>query len=64
MQENGGKTGSERTRETISAVLAEWRHVLSQLVDEAERFTRDKPSVGLAAAFIVGTIFGSLFRRR
>jgi ElaB/YqjD/DUF883 family membrane-anchored ribosome-binding protein len=64
MNETPGKSGSERARDTVATLLSEWRQVLSQLVDEAERFTREKPSVGLAAAFLAGTLFGSLFRRR
>jgi ElaB/YqjD/DUF883 family membrane-anchored ribosome-binding protein len=33
-------------------------------VDEAEKFTREKPAAGLSAAFFAGILFGSLLRRR
>jgi hypothetical protein len=33
-------------------------------VDEAETFTREKPAVGLSAAFLAGAFLCSFFRRR
>lgn len=64
MEEPRGNSRSERSRETLSQLLSEWREIVSRCVDEAEKFTREKPSVGLAAAFLAGLVFGSVFRRR
>ncbi len=49
---------------SASKLLSEWREILCKLVDEAESFTREKPAVGLAAAFLAGTFLGSFFRKR
>ena len=54
----------EPLRETASKLLSDWRKILSRLVDEAETFTREKPGVGLSAAFFAGAFLSSFFRRR
>ncbi len=64
MEGNGEKPASERKAETLAGLLAEWRQIVSRCVDEAERFTREKPAAGLSAAFFAGFILGSLLRRR
>ena len=51
-------------RESASKLLSDWREILCHAVDEAETFTREKPAVGLFAAFLAGTFLGSFFRRR
>ncbi len=58
------KSGSDKARDTLSKILTDWRRLLTKCVDEAEEFTREKPGVGLAAAFFAGLFAGSLFRRR
>jgi len=50
--------------DTASRLLTDWRKILSRAVDEAEIFTREKPGVGLTAAFLAGAFLSSLFRRR
>ena len=64
MEETTDKPRSERAREAFSALLGDWRELLSKAVDEAETFTREKPAAGLTAAFVAGLVFGSFFRRR
>ena len=54
----------EPLRESASKLLSDWRKILSRLVDEAETFTREKPGVGLSAAFFAGAFLSSFFRRR
>jgi len=54
----------ERSGETLSALLGEWRRLLTRLVDEAEQFARERPSAGLTAAFLAGLLLGSFLRRR
>ncbi len=51
-------------RESASRLLTDWRELLCRLVDEAETFTREKPGVGLSAAFFAGAFLSSFFRRR
>ncbi len=63
-EENPQRSRSERAREAIAALAADWREIFSRCVDEAERFTRDKPAAGLAAAFLTGFVAASLLRRR
>ena len=50
--------------DSAAKLLSEWREILCRLVDEAETFTREKPAVGLAAAFFAGTFLASFFRKR
>ncbi len=50
--------------ETITGLLGEWREILSRCVDEAEKFTREKPAAGLSVAFLAGIFLASLLRRR
>ncbi len=64
MKDNGGKQKPERLLDALSGLLGEWREVASRCVDEAERFTREKPTAGLAAAFLAGIFLSSLLRRR
>lgn len=54
----------ERVRETCFALFGEWRRLASRLLEEAEQFTREKPSAGLAGAFLAGFVLSSFFRRR
>jgi hypothetical protein len=55
---------SEPGRKDFVQLLADWREIFTHGVDEAEKFTREKPSVGLAIAFFAGTLLSSLWRRR
>lgn len=48
----------------LRALLSEWSAVCRQCLDEVEGFTRERPAAGLAIAFLAGTFFVSLFRRR
>jgi hypothetical protein len=65
MQDDSSETPSQEPfRESASRLIADWRVILSRLVEEAETFTREKPGVGLAAALFAGTLLGSFFRRR
>ena len=64
MDETSQKTVPERKSDAFSTLLGEWREVLTRAVDEAERFTRDRPVAGLGAAFVAGLVFGNLFRKR
>ncbi|HVR85705.1 MAG TPA: hypothetical protein VMU54_15410 [Planctomycetota bacterium] len=50
--------------ESASRLISDWRKILCRVVDEAEILTREKPVVGLAAAFLAGAFLSSLFRRR
>ena len=50
--------------ESASRLFSEWRKILCRVVDEAEILTREKPVVGLTAAFLAGAFLSSLFRRR
>lgn len=59
-----GESSEHRKREKLSKLIVEWRQVFTQCVEEAETFTREKPSTGLAIAFFAGTLIGSLIRRR
>ncbi len=58
------RPSSESSSEKLSRLLTDWREVFSRCVDEAEKFTREKPSMGLAVAFFAGAVFGSLLRKR
>lgn len=63
IEEPGGpdpKPGGEEYRR----LLTEWRKLISHGIDEVEIFTKEKPLVGLAAAFFAGTLLGSIWRRR
>jgi len=64
MEGNGDNPRPEKLVETFAGLLGEWRELLSRGVDEAEKFTREKPAAGLSAAFFAGILFGSLLRRR
>jgi len=64
MKDNSDRRSSDPLRESAAALLSDWREFLCRLVDETEKFTRDKPAVGLAAAFCAGAFLSSLFRRR
>jgi len=50
--------------ESASRLISDWRKILCRVVDEAEILTREKPLVGLTAAFLAGAFLSSLFRRR
>jgi hypothetical protein len=50
--------------DSASKLLSDWRELLCRLTDEAEKFTREKPAVGLAVAFFAGAFLSSIFRRR
>ena len=60
--EDNGKRAS--AKETLAGLMAEWRELLGRAVDEAEKFTREKPVAGLSVAFLAGLLLGGLFRRR
>ena len=65
MKEDSTETPSpEPLRESASKLLSDWRELLCRVVDEAETFTREKPAVGLTAAFFAGAFLSSFFRRR
>jgi ElaB/YqjD/DUF883 family membrane-anchored ribosome-binding protein len=61
---NENSDSSREGRESFGSILKSWGQILSGFVDEAEKFTREKPSAGLATAFLAGLVLGSLFRRR
>ena len=50
--------------DSAEKLLSDGREILCRLVDEAETFTREKPAVGLSAAFFAGAFLSSFFRRR
>jgi len=58
------KSSPDPVCESASKLLSDWRKILSRVVDEAETFTREKPVVGLTAAFLAGAFLSSFFRRR
>lgn len=58
------KSSPDPLCESVSKLLSDWRKILCRVVDEAEIFTREKPVVGLTAAFLAGAFLSSLFRRR
>ncbi len=62
--DSADKPSPDQFRESASKLLSDWREILSRLVDEAEIFTREKPAVGLTAAFFAGAFLSSFFRRR
>lgn len=64
VETEGDGASSRRRQEAAAALLGEWRDLLVRAVDEAERFTREKPAAGLVAAFLAGLFTGSLIRRR
>lgn len=63
-EDSAEKPAPEDRCEAASKLISEWREILCRLVDEAEAFTREKPAVGLAAAFFAGSFLSSFFRRR
>ena len=64
MKEDSETPSPDPSWESASTLLSDWRELLSRLVGEAEAFTREKPGVGLTAAFFAGAFLGSFFRRR
>ena len=64
MAETAEKSEPRITLETASRLFGDWRRLLVRGVEEAEEFTREKPTAGLAAAFLAGIVTGSFFRRR
>jgi hypothetical protein len=65
MNDDSGETPKpDPFSESAAKLLADWREILTRAVDEAETFTREKPAVGLIAAFLAGSFMGSFFRRR
>jgi hypothetical protein len=64
MKDSSDTPSPDPLPESASKLLSEWRELLCRLVDEAEKFTREKPAMGLAAAFLTGAFLSSLFRRR
>ncbi len=64
MNEDSAEKPSPDCRESASKLLSDWREMLCRLVGEAETFTRQKPGVGLSAAFFAGAFLSSFFRRR
>jgi len=64
IDDSAEKPSSDSRCESASKLIAEWREILCRVVDEAETFTREKPAVGLAAAFVAGAFLSSFFRRR
>ena len=63
-EDSEGKPSPDQFRESASKLLSDWREILCRFVDEAETFTREKPAVGLTAAFFAGAFLSSFFRRR
>ena len=51
-------------RDKVKDLLSDWRIWLTESMDQVERFTKEKPSTGLAMSFLTGFILGSWFRRR
>lgn len=64
VEEKLEKVRGDGARRSLAGLVSEWRGLFERCVNEAETFTREKPSVGLAAAFLTGFVLGSLFRRR
>jgi hypothetical protein len=64
LDESSEQSAPDPFCESASKLLSDWRKILSRVVDEAETFTREKPVVGLTAAFLAGTFLSSFFRRR
>jgi len=65
MRDDAAETPSpDPSRESASKLLSDWREILCRAVDEIETFTREKPAVGLTAAFVAGAFLSSFFRRR
>jgi hypothetical protein len=64
MGQNSEDPSPDHPRESTSKLLSDWRELLSRLTEEAETFTREKPAMGLAAAFFAGVFVSSFFRRR
>lgn len=64
MAGNGEGSDPAPPREALAALLRDWRELLARCVEEAERFTREKPSAGLAGAFVAGLLAGGFLRRR
>ncbi|MEW5849400.1 MAG: hypothetical protein AB2A00_11330 [Myxococcota bacterium] len=59
---------SQATQESAASLIQDWRVALTKMVDETEKFTKDKPFVAIGAAFTAGVVFNeimsALFRRR
>jgi len=64
LDDSSKKPSAEPLCESASKLLSDWRNILCSVVDEAESFTREKPVVGLTAAFLAGAFLSSFFRRR
>jgi ElaB/YqjD/DUF883 family membrane-anchored ribosome-binding protein len=65
MTGNGeGTEPAAAPRVAVGTLLRDWRELLTRCVEEAERFTRERPSAGLAAAFVAGLLAGGFLRRR
>jgi hypothetical protein len=64
MIEQAETTSPALERKDFGQLLGEWRNIFSHCVSETEKFTREKPSAGLAIAFLAGTVLSSLWRKR
>jgi hypothetical protein len=64
LEDSAEKSSPEPLCDSASKLLSDWRKILCRVVDEAEALTREKPVVGLTAAFLAGAFLSSFFRRR
>ena len=64
MIEKAETKSTDLERKDFGELLGEWRAIFSNCVSETEKFTREKPSAGLALAFLAGTVVSSLWRKR
>lgn len=64
MSQDPENSGARPARDVFLELLSEWRELAKRLLKEAEEYTREKPSAGLAAAFLAGFMAGSFLRRR
>jgi len=64
MKDKDEAPASDPGRKDFVQLLEDWREIFTHGVDEAEKFTREKPAMGLAIAFFAGTLISSLWRRR
>ena len=61
---DNGRRIPDEVRDKVKDLLSDWRIWLTESMDQVEKFTKEKPSTGLAMSFLTGFVLGSWFRRR
>jgi ElaB/YqjD/DUF883 family membrane-anchored ribosome-binding protein len=56
-------SGAERFKDSAARLLSDWIEVAKAAATEVEQFVKEKPVAGAAAAFVLGWLAGSTFKR-